>query len=623
MSTFDVTSIKNRIITSLRKSKAWSTILPNSASFRLIDAVAEEIAYLALYDEYLTREQKWNLARNRSSLISQSDIFKYTPARKTGANGQVKVSISQYINNDDWNTLTTYATDDYTVYNDLIYKSLQDSNTGNQPDTSPTYWQYQDVSPTKNISIPRFTIFSTDDDIQFTNTSASTLTTADQYKYIDIIQGIPNSDNFTALGNVFEEIEIDNDSIENTFLEVYVNNILWTKVDNIYSADENEKKYEVFNKPDASGIIIKFGNGSYGLKLSTGDVVNIKYLETQGYDGNVNETNQIINVNSNIQNVDGETITLYVTNTDVVTGGLEREGLESIRANAPLYFQAGDRATTKNDYKTIIEAQSNVSKAVAWGVNEVNEDNNDDPWTFVDSEENVVHVAALNTAYNTLSNAEKLIVATAINENKSPTDIVQFEDVVKVLLVFQGTIYVSNSIYTLAEVKQNVLDELEATYEIENINFEQNLYYSDYQALIDNTTGVDYHDTVAKFSTYPSFSSAYIAQATLRLNPVTTSSIQVYVEDTTGSEGYKLIGTDDGAGGFVAESGYTLGGSSVNYTTGVCVINVASGLSGTYTDYNIKIVHSHTSNNLLLSNRYEIFDLDLTETTNRITAQYR
>jgi hypothetical protein len=37
---------------------------------------------------------------------------------------------------------TTYAVDDRVSYDGKIYKSLQAGNTGNQPDTSPTFWEY-------------------------------------------------------------------------------------------------------------------------------------------------------------------------------------------------------------------------------------------------------------------------------------------------------------------------------------------------------------------------------------------------------------------------------------------------------------------------------------------------
>lgn len=40
-----------------------------------------------------------------------------------------------------WDVGETYAQDDYVIYEDTVYKSLQNSNTGNQPDEGPSWWE--------------------------------------------------------------------------------------------------------------------------------------------------------------------------------------------------------------------------------------------------------------------------------------------------------------------------------------------------------------------------------------------------------------------------------------------------------------------------------------------------
>ena len=41
----------------------------------------------------------------------------------------------------EWDSATDYHTNGFCSYNGIIYKSLQDDNLNNQPDTSPTYWE--------------------------------------------------------------------------------------------------------------------------------------------------------------------------------------------------------------------------------------------------------------------------------------------------------------------------------------------------------------------------------------------------------------------------------------------------------------------------------------------------
>lgn len=46
----------------------------------------------------------------------------------------------------EWDIGTTYNTEDRVAYEDNVYQSLVDSNTGNQPDTSPTEWAFVSVT---------------------------------------------------------------------------------------------------------------------------------------------------------------------------------------------------------------------------------------------------------------------------------------------------------------------------------------------------------------------------------------------------------------------------------------------------------------------------------------------
>lgn len=46
----------------------------------------------------------------------------------------------------EWDSATEYYTDCFCSYNGIIYKSLQDNNTNNQPDISPSYWEEYGVS---------------------------------------------------------------------------------------------------------------------------------------------------------------------------------------------------------------------------------------------------------------------------------------------------------------------------------------------------------------------------------------------------------------------------------------------------------------------------------------------
>ena len=74
---FDFDSVKKRLQDRLKAKTSWANILFFSTNERIIDIVAEEIAYSMQYDEMLTRESKWNLAQQITSIMSENQFFNY------------------------------------------------------------------------------------------------------------------------------------------------------------------------------------------------------------------------------------------------------------------------------------------------------------------------------------------------------------------------------------------------------------------------------------------------------------------------------------------------------------------------------------------------------------------
>ena len=75
---FDYESVKNRLVESLQ-NKIQGRILNGSTAMYILEAFAEEFDRVSNYDEYLTRETKWSLAQNSSSILNQLELFGYTP----------------------------------------------------------------------------------------------------------------------------------------------------------------------------------------------------------------------------------------------------------------------------------------------------------------------------------------------------------------------------------------------------------------------------------------------------------------------------------------------------------------------------------------------------------------
>jgi len=549
MLAYDVDSIRNRMITRLRGKASWANILAYSVNLRLIDCFAEELSDLANYDTYLTRETKWSLARNSSSLLSAESIHRYEAHRKVGAFGLLRFAISNEITSADWITTTTYATNAVVYYNDILYIALQ-ATTGNIPSSSPTYWQLLDISPLINVDIPKWTVFSDQaGNYKFTSYVAQSLTVGQNFVDINVVQGVPKSYSVTATGINNEEFLLDEANVENAQYELYVNNVLWTKVSNLLDYTSTDLVYEIENVLDFSGIYLKFGNDTYGKKLTAGDAVKFYYVSTNGSTGNVNSSNTVIKIDSTIYDVNSNTVTAYCTNIDPLLGGSDEEDIEQIRLNAPKIFQTGDRASSANDYKAIIENDFNfVLKATIWGSYEYNIDAGLDPWTFIPAEENVVHVAAISVAETNLTPTQQLLISAGVNTYKAPTDIVTYETVRFLNIAFTTIAYVSNTSYTLSSVTNAIRSTLGSTYSVSALDIYQNIYFSDYQALIDGVAGVEHHTSYVEIFYDYVFGSAYvIADATLPSELIKTQTLKVYIQDTVGGQTtWTLIGTDDG-----------------------------------------------------------------------------
>lgn len=563
---FDFTSIRNRMITSLQSKASWANILFFSTNQRLIDIVAEEVSELAKYVDYQTREAKWTLAQNRSSLVTQAQLLGYQPHRKVGAIGQIRLSV--------------------------------DSGFAAPP--SPV-----------NVPIPQWSVFSDGGEIQVTNPQGSVITTTDNFIDLDIVQGTPKSITFTANGDIYEELVVDNTSFEDVYYEVLVNSVLWTEIDDLREAESGTSQvFEVQNKVDFSGVIFRFGNNTFGKKLNNGDSVVIRYVETLGAGGNISSIGIINTVESTIRDLNNDVTEVFVTNLSAIDGGLAEEDIEDIRTFGPNVFQTAERASSSTDYISLFRANALVANANVWGAYEVNLDAGT-PGAFIPSEENVVHVAGYTAGGNNFDSGQQDTLRAYINPFKPPTDIIQFENTEFIEVIFNVDAFIRDRSVVLQTVKNDIITALSTQYALDNRDFNQNLNQSDYQKFIDDQlpSDRDYHNTNVVLFKLSSFNTAYEATLTIPLFPLETGTIKVYVKLPADPD-YTLIGTDDSAGGFTAEPGYDLTGSSINYSTGEGTLIVISGLAGAFADYTIRTeyetLESQFKNNIVIISREQI-----------------
>jgi len=576
---FDYESIRDRILDSLRATASWASILPFSVNRRIIDAVASGIAEMGSYDEYLTREAKWDIAQNLSSLVLNSKFLGYDVHRKLGASGNVRIS-----------AVATF-----------------------------------DSPPAKIIVIPKYTTFTNGGDISFVTIGVNNILTTDNYIDVAVLQGIQTTTAFVAAGDTYESFEYDNANIEDALYDVTVNDVAYTEVSDLNNSAAADKVYTFKNKPNLDGVEIQFGNDIFGKKLIVGDNVLLTYVDTLGIEGNVVSAGIVDTVDSTIYDIDLDVVPLYCTNLTSLDGGQDEEEVDNIRVNGVDTFQAGGKIVSKTDYEIAIKDYSYVLNAVVWGSYEQNILAGGDPWDAINILYNNVYISAYTPAGIQLTTDQRLAIASGINDDKPPEDIVIFQDVDFILMAFNITAFVESEDFVLSVVKADIISILQDTYDLEVTEFYDHIYDTAWKKIVSNVEGVAYHNSYIELIEFFTFDSEYVAAGdVLPIVDIVTTTVKIYASGTGTSGEYDLLGTDNGSGGFTPESGYDLTGSTIDYNTGAIGITVVSGLSEPWDNFSLKIYYqtedANNDSNLVLNGINQIFKIE--EITN-VAASYQ
>ncbi len=131
----------------------------------------------------------------------------------------------------------------------------------------------------------------------------------------------------------------------------------WTVTSDLLTDSLGRPEYVVEMEQDGTASL-RFGDGRYGRRPEPGSQFEVVYRVGNGHQGNIG-ADTLTHVVTDNPHVAG------VTNPLPAVGGMEPEGLEEIRRNAPLAFRTQDRAVTMDDYARMTERDSRVQRAAA------------------------------------------------------------------------------------------------------------------------------------------------------------------------------------------------------------------------------------------------------------------
>ena len=302
----------------------------------ILDVLAYNTHYNALTTNFALNESFLVTAQLRPSVVSLAESLGYVPDSKSSAEATVTLTINLagVAGIDEVYTLQpgelvlrgTIDNVDYTFSN-------RESLTANAQGTG--VYQFK---PTAEQESPIKVYEGTETDQNFLVGSG-----------VDTVYVIPDTeiDIDTAIVKVFENQLSAGAEDAGSGFNTFINLLDATTI------DEDSRLYVLREAPNGF-YELTFGNGnSLGKAPVAGNVINVNYLRTAGAPANgIRSMSLVSTINLGDYEVDPANVSISVTNRSA--GGGEKEGIESIRKNAPFQYAAQNRMVTPDDYSSLI-----------------------------------------------------------------------------------------------------------------------------------------------------------------------------------------------------------------------------------------------------------------------------
>ena len=150
-----------------------------------------------------------------------------------------------------------------------------------------------------------------------------------------IIQGFFKQSDYTAIGKELETIHLNiNGMFDRNYIKVFVNNVEWQQVLNLYDMTENGEEY-ILSIGFDNELDISFGNGVYGKILNHGDNVKIQYIIHNGTNGNISNLNNTFSFVTKGTDFEGNNIDLnnyiILKLESFISGGTDTDTIEDVK----------------------------------------------------------------------------------------------------------------------------------------------------------------------------------------------------------------------------------------------------------------------------------------------------
>ena len=321
----DFDTIKTNLKKFLRQQDQFTDYdFEGSTISSLLDVLAYNTHYNGVYANVLANEMFLDSADMRNSIVSHAKHVGYTPRSATAPYADVDL----VVNNATGATLTAAQGTTFTSTVDGVsYNYIVKEDTTTTP--------VDGVYTFKNLELYEGTLVTNKYTVNTTDANQRFLIKNDMADTTTLLVKVQNSSTDTTTTTYALSTDLADVSSTSAiyFLE-----------------GAEDEQYEVV-----------FGDGVLGKALSTGNIVSLIYIVTNGSDSNGASSFALSG------NVGGFTDVSLTVNTNSVNGA-DPESPASIRFNAPKQFATQNRAVTAKDYESKVKSiYSNAKSVQVWG----------------------------------------------------------------------------------------------------------------------------------------------------------------------------------------------------------------------------------------------------------------
>lgn len=338
--------IKNEIITYLKNQDTFKDYnFAGPAITTLVDALAYTSHYLIRYANFSLNECFLDSAQLRHNVLSQAKQIGYLPYQYKSAKANITVRCVLSSNYMDLNGVK--------VPEGLIFSGTNEDGT--------TF------------------VFRTTEETMFQKDAAGFY-----YANFDIVEGTMLTDSYVQDELYTSRYYLLNNEIDTDYLTVKVyqsetdkEGIQYTRAESladfgldIKNDETTIKKYGKYAKlyyiQEAYNgkLEIYFGDNKMSQGLEPYNIIKVRYLLTVGPRANNIAEFKMLGSIDTYQISDFQ---IFVNTPSY--GGADRESIESIKSNAPVYYQAQDRAVTVKDYNALLTNKFGgwLKAVTSWG----------------------------------------------------------------------------------------------------------------------------------------------------------------------------------------------------------------------------------------------------------------